>query len=202
MKKFSQNYNVEDAIDPAQKQKAEKAFVSFNQVIKFLDIAKNHLDIMYNPFKEHPDIPVEEIIKFRDALRRFRDKSVENFNAFKVALFKTLALLDDFTYDTQTSKLTKSLITTVDLLENNVNDFVELFENLEDKDFSKKALAEIEKIYNLIDQITDTIKNRFKDHIQKNILGTTWADMISKKLNLKLYKQNPYIIELNNSEDK
>ena len=192
----------ENTIDPLHKQKAEKAFISFNQVIKFLDIAKNHLDIMYNPFKENPDISKEEIIKFRDALRRFRDKSVSNFNNFKIALFKTLVLLDDFTFDTQTNKLTKSLISTVDVLENNVNEFVELFDNLEDKDFIKNVLEIMDTIFNLIDQIKDTIKNRFKDHIQKNILGITWADMLGKKLNLELYKKEPFIMELNNKKDK
>ncbi len=189
-------------ISSAEKEMAEKAILSFNEAALKLNAASDHLNIMLTPFKDNKDITTEEIIENRAAERRFRDKSIENFNKFKIIAFHSINLLSPFSSDTQTSKLTKSFISTVEDLEKSVNKFSELFNNLDDKDFVSKIVSAIETIKKEIDQVLQIIEDRIKTHIQTNILGKTWANDISDQYNIDIAQKVPLLIELNQEREK
>jgi len=74
------SYDVSDA----EKLQAERALLFFNHSAKLLDLASEHLNIMKTPFKNNSEMSPEEVMKARAAIRRFRDKAVENFNEFKI----------------------------------------------------------------------------------------------------------------------
>src|ERR1019366_9363245 len=131
MIKHSYSVQLTYDVTDAEKAQAEKALIAFDFSSKLLGVAKDHLNIMHTPFKDNNDISTEEVIKFRAALRRFRDKSIENFNEFKKASFKCIALMQLFSSDTQTSKLIKSFISSVEDMEKQVNKFSESFNDLE-----------------------------------------------------------------------
>src|SRR6266481_7869311 len=101
------NYNTQLSYDfsDSEKEQAEKAIVAFEYSVKTLKIATDHLNILYIPFKDNPNITNDQLLKFRAALRRFRDKSIENFNTFKIIAFKCITLMQLFSSDTQTVKL-------------------------------------------------------------------------------------------------
>lgn len=181
----------------AEKMQAEKALSSFNICLKLLSIAEDHLNIMAVPFKDHPDIPQDQILEFRAALRRFRDKCIDNFNNFKIASFKCTNLMRSFSSDTQTAKLMKSFIASIDDIEKQVNDFSELFNNLKAADFMTKLNATIDILKKEMDELKEIIDNRIKSHIQSNILGKSWIDEISNQLEMKLEKKTPLILDLN-----
>jgi hypothetical protein len=186
-------YNITDA----EKAQAEKALFSFNLCLKLLTIALDHLNIMGVPFKDHPDIAPEQLIKFRAALRRYRDKCVENFNAFKIAAFKCITFMQPFANDTQTTKLLKSFISSIDDIEKQVNIFSDLFNNLNSKDFVTQAVQIINTIKKEVNQLEEIIDDRIKSHIQSDILGKSWVNNIGNELEMKIEKKTPLLIDLN-----
>ena len=188
------SYSVSDE----EKMQAERALMYFDHSIKQLELASKHLDLMKVPFKNNPEMDPKEVMKARAPIRRFRDKSVENFNLFKRSAFQCVKLMQDFSNDTQTVKLIKSFITTVNDLETKVNDFVKLFSDLEDKDFPNKIVSSIEGVQSKCDDIVEIVDDRIKDHIRRNILATTWVNSVGDELEMKIEPKVPLILDLYN----
>ena len=189
---ISMAYEVSDA----EKIEAEKALIFFKSALKKLSLASDHLNIMKTPFKEDDSMKPENIMQVRSAIRRFRDKSVENFNDFKNASFKCVNSMQLFSSDTQTVKLMKSFISSVDELESRVNQFVDLFDDLQTETFSKDIVNNIEDIQSKCEDIEEIVDERIKNHIQSNILATSWVDSVSNELQMKVEKKTPIIIDL------
>lgn len=187
-------YDVSDE----EKAQAEKAILFFNHAVKVLEIAQDHLNIMKTPFKDNPDMDPNEVMKARAAIRRFRDKSIENFNDFKKEAFKCVNAMHTFESDTQTLKLMKSFISSVDELETKVNDFSSLFDDLESKSFPQDAVQSMEAVQTQCDEVREIIDDRIKTHIQTNILATSWVDSVSNNYQLQIEEKTPLIIELFN----
>jgi len=187
-------YEVSDE----EKMQAERALIYFDHTIKQLKLASNHLDLMKTPFKNNPEMDPKEVMKARAPIRRFRDKSVENFNLFKRSAFQCVKLMQDFSNDTQTLKLMKSFISTVNDLEDKVNRFVELFSDLEEKDFANNVVSFIEDIQSKCDDIEEIVDDRIKDHIRQNILATSWVNSVGNDLETKIEPKVPLILDLFN----
>lgn len=190
----SMTYDVSDI----EKQKAEKALLHFNYALKMLNLASDHLNIMKTPFKDKPDIDNNSVITARAAIRRFRDQSINNFNDFKKEAFKCVDAMQEFASDTQTIKLIKSFISSVEELEGKVNEFSDLFGDLENKEFPVKVVELIEKIQDQCDSIDEIIDERIKTHIQSNILARSWVDSVSDDLQMKIEKKTPLMMDLFN----
>jgi hypothetical protein len=187
-------YEVSDA----EKATAEKALNFFNHAIKMMQLASDHLDIMKTPFKNNPEMDPKEVVKARAAIRRFRDKSVENFNDFKKTAFQCVHAMQEFASDTQSLKLMKSFISSIDDLEVKVNEFVNLFDDLEAKDFPTKIVASIEDIQQQCEDIEEIVEERIKNHIQQNILATNWTDSVGKEIEMTIEPKTPLILDLFN----
>jgi len=179
-----------------EKEEAEDALVHFDSTIKSLDAASDHLNIMKTPFKDNPDMSPDEVMSARAAIRRFRDKSIDNFNKFKHDAFACVNIMQNFASDTQTVKLMKSFISAIDDLEIKVNDFIDLFNDLESKDFAKNIVSYIEDIQKQCEEIDEIVDDRIKSHIQSNILASSWVDSVSNDLQSKIEKKTPLILDL------
>jgi hypothetical protein len=192
------SYDVSDS----EKQQAEKALLYFRAAEKFLMQASDHLNIMKTPFKDNPDMTPEDVMKARAVIRRFRDKAIENFEKFKKVAFDCVNLMQTFESDTQTLKLMKSFISSVDDLEVSVNQFSELFNDLRTKEFTKDVVSSIESIQKQCDEIDQIIDERIKSHIQTNILASSWVDSVSNDLQMKIEKKTPLIVDLYNQRQE
>jgi hypothetical protein len=188
------SYDVSDD----EKNQAEKAILSFEHASKLLQLANNHLDIMKTPFKDNPEIDPKEVLKARVAIRRFRDQAVDNFNAFKRQAFQCVNIMHTFESDTQSLKLMKSFISSIDDLENKVNNFVELCNDLEAKSFVADVVKELEAIQDQCKDIEEIMDERIKNHIQSNILAVSWVDSVSSDLQMKIEERTPLIVDLFN----
>jgi replicative superfamily II helicase len=188
------SYDVSDA----EKNSAMTALHHFDHAMKLLQLSNEHLNIMKTPFKNNPGIDPQDIMKARVAIRRFRDKSVDNFNIFKKAAFQCVHAMQEFASDTQTLKLMKSFISSIDDLEVKVNSFVDLFSDLEAKDFSTQIVSSIEDIQQQCSDIEEIIDERIKDHIQQNILATNWTDSVGKEMQMTIEPKVPLILDLFN----
>lgn len=192
------SYNVSDS----ERSQAEKALLYFRAAEKYLVQAADHLNIMKTPFKDNPDMTPEDVMTARAVIRRFRDKAIDNFDQFKKVAFDCVNLMQTFSSDTQTLKLMKSFIASVDDLENGVNQFADLFNDLHSKDFVKDVVAAIESIQKQCDEIEEIIDERIKSHIQTNILAKSWVDSISNDLQMKIEKKTPLIVDLYNQRQE
>lgn len=192
------SYEVSDD----EKRQAEHALLCFESSLKVLQQASDHLNIMKTPFKDNPQMSPDEVMKARAAIRRFRDKSIEYFNHFKEVAFKCVNTMQTFASDTQSVKLMKSMITSIDELEVDVNNFAEVFDDLESKDFAKNVVSAIENVQKQCDDIEEIIDERIKPHIQNNILATSWVDSVSQDLQMKIEKQTPLIMDLYNQRQE
>lgn len=196
MKKKSYSIQLSYDVSDAEKSQAEKALMAFDNALSLLKIANEHLNIMFQPFKNNPDIATKQIVEYRAALRRFRDKVVENFNRFKIASFRCITLMQMFASDTQTIKIIKSFISSIEDIEKQVNLFVDVFSNLESKDFVKNVIERINKIQKECIELEDIIEERVKSHLQSNILGKSWVDGISNDLQTKIERRTPLLVDL------
>jgi len=188
------SYEVNDE----EKSQASRALTMFNHCSKSLKKSSDHLNIMKTPFKDNPSVPPDDIVAARAAIRRFRDKSIDNFNEFKKYAFKCVKIMQTFSSDTQTIKLIKSFISAIDDLQIDVNKYVNLFDDLKSKDFSTEIVKEIEKIQKQCEIITDLIDERIKAHLENNILAKNWVDNVGDELQLKIEKKTPLILDLFN----
>jgi hypothetical protein len=188
------SYNVTDS----EKHQAQQALLYFKGAEKLLLRASDHLNIMLTPFKDNPDMTPDDVMKARAVIRRFRDKAIDNFDEFKKSAFQCVNLMQIFESDTQTQKLMKSFITAIDQLEIKVNQFADLFNDLQSKDFPRNVVASLEDIQKQCDEIDQIIDERIKSHIQENILATSWVDSISNDLQTKIEQKTPLIVDLFN----
>jgi hypothetical protein len=172
--------------------------LAFEHASKLLQLADNHLDIMKTPFKDNGDIDPKEIIKARVAIRRFRDQAVDNFNTFKRQAFTCVSVMKTFDSDTQTLKLMKSFISSIDDLEGKVNSFVEMCNDLEAKSFVADVVKSLESIQDQCKDIEEIMDERIKNHIQSNILATSWVDNVGNDMQMKIEEKTPLIIDLFN----
>lgn len=185
-------YQVSDS----EKDQAEKAMRWFDHCLKLLEQCDEHLNLIYNPFKKTPDITVEKVFARRAMLRMYRDKVADNFNKFKKAAFKAYVLMQPFTSDTQTEKLMKSFVASIEDIEIQVNRFVDLFGNLKSEDFSKAVVTAIDNIKKEIVQLEQIVDERVKNHLQTNILARNWVDNVSNELQEKVEKKSPLVMQL------
>lgn len=184
-----------------EKATAEKALIIFNATNNFLDKAKDYLDIIYNAFSGS-EVDVDQVWKYRAALRKYRDNSINKFNQFKIGSFNCVRVMNSFSFDTQTIKLIKSFTNAVEELESMVNDYVDLFDDLKSKDFSSDVVKSIDKIRNKCDEISALIDDRIKPHIKNNILSKNWVSSVSDELQMKIEKKVPLMIDIYQDKNK
>jgi tyrosine-protein phosphatase YwqE len=106
--------------------------------------------------------------------------------------------MQNFATDTQTVKLMKSFIASIDSIEILVNEFADLFVDLQSKDFSKKIVESIEAIQKESDNLDEIIDERIVNHIQTNILAKSWVDNVSNDLQMQVEQKTPLILDLFN----
>ncbi len=185
-----------------EKDRANKVILYLDYIVKQLKKCNEHLDLIYTPFKDNPNITPAEAYKARAGLRRYRDRVADNFNELKRNAFRCFVLLRGFESDTQTSKLTKSFVLSIGDIEKQVNRFIDLFSDLEAKDFGATIVKAVENIKKEISQFEQTIEDRIKTHIQNNILARSWTDTVSETLQEKVEKNIPFSIQLVEERDK
>jgi hypothetical protein len=198
IKKKAYSIQMSYEVSDAEKKQAEQALLCFSTALKLLQQAYDHLNIMKTPFKDNPEMTPDEVMKARVAIRRFRDKVIDNFNDFKEMGFRCVNAMQTFASDTQSVKLMKSMITAIDELEVKVNNFAEVFDDLQSKDFAKDVVSGIQSVQKQCDDIEEIIEERIKPHVQNEILATSWVDSISQDLQMKVEKQTPLIMDLYN----
>lgn len=204
MNKKIKRYSIQMSYEvPSEdKDRAEKAIRAFDYLLKKLQSAGEHLDLIYIPFKENSNITPEQTYKARAALRRYRDKVADNFNIIKRIAFRCYVLLQPFASDTQIVKISKSFIFCMSDIEKQVNRFIDLFSTLEAKDFAPTVVKAVENVKKELAQLEQIVEDRIKNHVENNILARNWASNVSDQLQEKVEKRIPLSVELVNERNE
>lgn len=171
---FTMSYEVSDF----EKKQANKILVYFDQISKEIYKCTDYLNLLYIPFSENPNIPKDHILKVRSKLREFRDNALNKFNILKQIASKCVKEMKMFDNDTQLNKLMTLFITNVENVEESVNEFSNLFSDLESKDFVFEIVNSINKINSNCKQLDTLIYDRIINNIKDNILSSNWMNNI------------------------
>jgi len=187
-------------ISQEEKEQAKKVLDSMKDTLKSLRKATEYLNIMYDPFKANPSISVDRVLKYRAALRRFRDTAIDNFNSLKIDAFKCVSLIQIFTSDTQVSKLIKAFISSLEVLEKKVNKFASIFLKLKSPSFAQDVISAIEDIQKESKILQESIDERIIPYIESNIIGDVWVHNMEAKLNQKIENKKSPMLEIINKD--
>jgi len=171
-----------------------KYFEKFNSK---LNLNKDHLDEIFNSFKESPDkLDPEELYSKRYIFRNYKEQVEKNFNELIQLAVYCLSVSNYFSTDSQIQQLISSFNDYIEDLQKQIGFFDNCFNDLKDKDFGKNIVEVVKGIKKKSAQIEQLIKERIIVHIKKNIIGENWATEISKKDNISLEKPLPFTLQL------
>lgn len=191
----SLTYEVSDS----EKYQAEKSLGFIKSVLNLLTNAMEHLSIIYNSFKDQTVDP-KEIVAQRALLRQYRDKTIDLFNEFKIGAFHFYRSVNQFSSDYQISKMLKGFLSSIEDLEEDVNAYVEVYNELESKDFITNLIKSIDDIKKNEKNIEDIISSRLKKYITENVLAKSWIDDVGQKLNVEVKDKTPILQEIMNQK--
>lgn len=186
------SYNISER----EKDFARKALIGLKYVKNNLDKCINYLKLIQTPFKDNNDLTPENTWKTRAALWQYRDNTIDKFNTFKLIAFKSFLILNIFSSDTQVENLKKTYVVSIQELENLVNKFSDLFNDIESKEFKENMVKSIDLIVKKSDEIKKIIDERIETHLKQNILAKTWVDEMSSELGIDIEENEPLIKEL------
>lgn len=194
-------YNIQMTYDISDSEKmyAEQALQVTDYLLGVVENFAAHLDMMYLPFKENPDITTEQIWKFRATFREYRDQAKENWTEVQHIGLRIVKLMNAFMSDTQIEKIMRSFNTSVEDVGKSFDDFLILFKNLQAQDFKENAVKTIESIKKEIAQLKEIIEERVQNILEKDILGKSWIDSTNdddRSESVDLTPQKPFDIQL------
>lgn len=202
IKKLAHAVEMAFEIPDAEKEVASVASDRFNAVIDAIDQAKDHLNLMYEPFKKHENISSKSLIKRRGVLNRYKQQVKKNFNRVMQLSLYALDKFQYFSTDTEISELISTFKDSVEDVEKQVNIFLDILNDYESTDFRKHVLSTIEGCQKQCVQLKEMIKDRIIDHIDANILTKNWVTNTGNELNFKIQNRIPLITQLYNERKK
>lgn len=196
MKTIAYNSPMSFSIPDSEKEVAKKAEKYFTHLKGLIDKAVKHFNIIYEPFKENSNIPTEETIKNRVALREFREQVKDNFDLIKKIALESFRIMNHFSSDTETYDIMNAFTDQLDGLEESVNDLLKVFSNLSSEEFVANIIKNIDVVKNQCEQLENLINDRILNHIDTNILAKNWVSNVSDQFNTKIDDKVPMIVQL------
>jgi len=197
-------YSVQMSFDvpDSDKRIAEKASELFQELSSLLNIADEHLDLIYEPFKHNEDIKTEELLEHRTIFRKYRDIIKENFNKILKKSYRCVLLMSSFSSDAQIVELMNSFISETKDIETQVNKLLSIFSDLSSIDFRINLIKAIDLIRLENNQLKQIINDRVLNYIDTNILAKNWVKSVIDENQNKIYENIPLIVELFKEREK
>ncbi len=191
-------FNIPDT----EKEVAEQALKQFEAILNSLNLAKDHLDIIYEPFKQHENISPKVIVEKRGVINRYKQQIKKNYNKVKQSALLAIEKLNYFAIDTHILELINSFKDSIQDLEKQVNILLDILDDYESADFRETLLASIENIKKQSVQIDKLIRDRIINHIDTNILAKNWMTNMSNELKMKINDKIPLVTQLFNERQE
>ena len=195
-KKIADTINMSFDIPSSEKEMAENAIEYLESVMGHVRFAEDHLDIMYQIFTKHDNIPSQSVFRNRGVIDKFKEKVKENYNIILNYSMKAIRELEHFEIDGQISELISSYDENIDNIEKAVNNFLKNLGKYKMPNYRSNILASINNIKKKDKQLVNLIKDRIIEHINTNIIAETWTASTSKKLNEVVEEKVPHLVQL------
>lgn len=195
---FKKAYHLQTVFDISddEKKSAERAIIVIKYLLKNIRLCKDHLDLMQEPFQKNQGLTPDKLFNARVSLRKYRDQALENFRELKKIAFRLFVILQKFSADTQIKKIINSFINIFTNLEEQVNNFVSLFDKIKSDSFATESVKYLNNIDQEIEELKNIVEERIEPFIKTNILNRTWVDNISEELNEKIEQPVPFAVQL------
>lgn len=174
IKKIASTIEMSFDIPESEKQEAQAASEEFKKVISVLDLAKQHLNLMYEPFKNAEAISPEDLNEFRGAIHKYKEQIKENFNKVKAVSFLSIMRLNYFGTDTHITELINSFRDSIGDVEKQINILLRILDDLRSNEFKDNFISGIEAVRKACFEVEKLIKERIIDYIDSNILAKDW----------------------------
>lgn len=206
MKKIALQLNYE--ISEQEKKQAVVVINLFNDVLDKLSLVVQHLKFMENSFSSDKDsITPDEVLNRRAALRQFRDKLIDLFNDMifdksNEGILPALKSAEIFDSDMKISNLKNLVTDSFVSLKDHTNKFIELFSDLEDKEFVQNVIAGIGVVLKEASKFEEIIRNNFLKYIKENIFPQNVESKILDKPVSTKSNNKPYVQLLHENIEK
>lgn len=181
-------------ISPEEKEAAKKVLKAFKKFLRLLWAAKQHDDRLVNVFEKNEDTDAAALFEIRHLLRRYQ-KEVKGRYTKLIVMFAgqkdenmelvekgIIHLLQPLEKDTTTRQIKTALQDAMQQLAEFVEEFLELFEDFNDKDQVKNIISVSEKAEKIIQSIENAIEKQMRPHFEKNILGPRKVGSIRRRI--------------------
>lgn len=189
-------------IPESEQKEAQLAIDAFEEVVTSLDYAKDHLNIIYEPFKKSQDLSPDAVWEFRGAIRRYKDQIKENYNKVMIYAFKALLKFNTFSSDSHVMELINAFKDSVNDVEDQTQILLDVLDDLKNPDFRNNVISAVESVREKSYEVEKIIEERIKDFVDSNILTRDWTSSISNDLKIKVKEKVPYITQLFNERQQ
>lgn len=194
--KLAATLDMSFRIPENEKKIAKEAIENFFTTINSVSIAKDHLDILYGPFKKAQAISPDVLIEYRGKLNRFKSQVKKNFNQIKNHAFEALKNLNYFSTDTHCGELISAFKEAISDVMSSATKLIEVLDDYKTNDFKDKIIVAIDNIKKECAQLESLIRDRIVDHIKENIIGESWMTDENEVMVLK--DKIPTVIDIYN----
>jgi len=181
-------------ISPEEKDAAKKVLQAFKKFLRLLWAAKQHDDRLINVFEKNENADSAALFEIRHLLRRYQKDGKDRYTKL-IVMFAgqkdenmeliekgIIHLLQPLEKDTTTRQIKTALQDAMQQLAEFVEEFLELFEDFNNKDQIKNIINVAKKSEKIIQSIENTIEKQMRPHFEKNILGPRKISSIRSRI--------------------
>ena len=194
----SEAYSVQMSypVPDSERRIAEKIEESLEDLLARLKLAVEYLDLSYFPFKKVQSLDNKQIIEHRAVFRKYRDEIENKFEDINKRSFRCMVLLHELSKDRAINELLNSFSETMRNLNEQVENLLDIFENLNSANFKDALISSIDLVRKQVNQARQMINDRILEHLDTNILAKNWMNDLSKKYNEEVRAKLPMLVEL------
>jgi hypothetical protein len=196
LRKLAETIELSMDIPDVDKKVAAKLILRLEKLVKKLDAFNKHLNVLYNPFKEHQTVSEESVVKYRGSLWKYLNQINENFDELRQMAVLCIKDLKHFSSDTEITEIISTFTDDFGDIEKQEDNLTHIIADWEAGDFRNKVITGMENLKKEIAELKKLIEDRMIDHINSNILSKSWLDGASEKYNLDISEQEPSISRL------
>jgi hypothetical protein len=202
LRKLAETIELSLDVPDSEKKVGAAIVLRLEKLLKKLNAFNKHLNILYDPFKEHSNVSEESVIKYRGSLWSYLNQINENFDELKELATLCIRDLKKFSSDTDIGEMISTFTDDFGDIEKQEDTLTHIISNWEASDYRNKVVSGMEGLKKEVAEFKKLIEDRIIDHVNKNILTKNWLDGASEKYHLDLKEQEPAISRLYKDREK
>lgn len=179
-------------VSPEEREAAKQVIAGFQDFLKKLWAARRHDQRLVNVLEKNPETDTTALFEQRHLLRRFQKEVKERYTnlIFVFAGKKTdgqfsggvIHLLRPLEKDTKTRKIKEAIQDAMRQLASFMEEFIEAFEDFNNKDQISKIVSISKKADQLVQSIENIVERELQPHFEKNIIHRAKVSEIKQNI--------------------